>query len=156
MTIPASNAPASPRRFGRLAALLRSWLGITDLRHDFDALGTTLHAKDLETDGHQREVTAAMTQFATTQTKVIEQLNQTTNGAASTEDRLRWYEERIPSISGQRKSYDVAVRRKVKEAKQEQERRVSEVAAHPEWTDAEKASVMSIGELPKPSEESAA
>lgn len=134
---PASNAPTKVRRFGNLATWARRWLGITDQRRDFDALGMTLSVKDQVVDGIRRDMDAQSDVLR----QVVEQLNRTTNGAVNTQERLTWYEKRVPVIAGARKSYDLAVKRETK-------RREQYVLEHPELSSEAKDSMLRTGSLP--------
>jgi hypothetical protein len=137
--IPASNAPAAPRPFGPLATLLRRWLGIADQRHDFDALGMTLHMKDLEAAGLRRDLEA--------HDRALQSLTRnhgnTSGNLMRLLDRVAWHERRVPALIGSKKAYDAALAR-------EKAKRERLIAEHPELTEAERQRVMQTGALPEP------
>lgn len=137
-TSPASNAPTAPRTFGWLATRVQRWLGISDQRHDFDALAMTLSLKDQMVDGQRRD----MDRLAGHLQGTAEQLNRTTHGAASTDDRLSFYEARVALLIRAKRTYDAWIAREIK-------RRERIVAAHPELSDEGKAYVRATGKLPE-------
>jgi hypothetical protein len=135
----AVNRPAPPRTFGFLARWIRRWLGIADQQHDFDALGMTLSVKDQMIDADRQR----LGQVAAGLDQVAAQLNRTTNGFISVNDRLTWHEQHVPSLGGSRKSYDLTMKR-------EKARREQLIEQHPELTPAEQQHVRATGKLPQP------
>lgn len=135
---PASNAPTAPRTFGLVARLLMRWLGIADQRHDFDALAMTLALKDLMVEGQRRDLDRLTAYLQGT----AEQLNRTTRGAASTDDRLSFYEARVALLVRAKRTYDAWIAREIK-------RRERIVAANPQLSDEAKAYVRATGKLPE-------
>lgn len=134
-----ANVPAPPRAFGWLARQLRRWLGIADQRHDFDALAYTLSVKDGIVEGLGRDLFDQHRQLA----HLTEQLHHVASLAGSLQDRLHWYETRVPQIGVAKQAYDLAVKR-------EQKRRGQAIKDHPEWTNDEKQSMWRTGKLPEP------
>lgn len=132
-----SNTPAPIRAFGPFARVVRRWLGITDQRHDFDALATTLAVKDQVVDGQRRDIEA----LGSLLRSAIDQLNRTTSGSVHTHARLAWYEARMPEIARQKKSFDAATKR-------EQKRRERLIDDHPELSESAKQHIRATGALP--------
>lgn len=138
----ASNQPTPSRPFGPIARLVRGWLGIEDQRRDFDALAMTIDAKDQILAGHGRDLEA----HGRLLSQMVEQMNRTTIGAVSVQERVAWYEARVPGVMAARKDFDKA-------AKREQARREKLIAAHPELDDKGKSHVRTTGRLPDPAPE---
>lgn len=119
-----SNKPAPRRRFGLVASLVRRWLGVTDQRHDFNALGLTLTVKDQETTniltGQRSDLDAIVPVLQETAKRLAhttDQLNRTTAGAINTHKRLAHYERTIPAIAREKRAYDAAEKRRLEQAK---------------------------------------
>lgn len=135
---PGPPSPAvPPHRSGWLATLLQRWLGISDQRRDFDALGRVLEVKDQELAGVRRD----LEHLAMALQRMAQPLTEATTIGRGLQDRLLFHEQRVPALAGSKKAYESAVKR-------ERKRRQQLADDHPALSEEGRAYVFATGRLP--------
>lgn len=106
-------------------------------RRDFDQLAEVLQFRDQQAEADRATLDAATTLVQ----QLAQQLHHYSSLTAGLQDRLHWYETRVPGLVGAKKAYDITLAR-------EKGRRERLIAEHPEWSEATKHSVLQTGHTP--------